>query len=133
MRKILMGLVLFFAATISVNAQLSSEKIYKDWSNHIESKNIVDVSYRILNCNGIDQVHFLVFNENMIDQQVTFTVEINDEASKAKIVKEITFAAAKATIYKANCDTNSKTAHLKLTLPKGYNPKTTSVKVTFKP
>lgn len=132
MRKLLLGLVLFLTATISASAQSSAEKIYKDWSDHIESKNIVDVSYRILKCNGVDQVHFLVFNENTIDQQVAFSVEITNEATKAKVTKEVSFAATKATIYKAECDSDSKLANLKLTLPEGYNPETTSIKITFK-
>ena len=123
-------LMVFNSAKLT--AQALPQEVYKDWSDHIESEKIVDVSYRIIKCNGVDQIHFLVFNENTIDQQVTFTVDIVNNVTGEKTAKEISFTATKSTVYKALCEQDTTLNYLKINLPVGYNPLQTTVTITFK-
>lgn len=99
----------------------------------IESPTLIDVSYRVIKCDAAAQIHLMVFNENTTDQTAHFDLEITNTDTGEKFTKEISFAAKKATVFKALCDSDASLDALKINLPDNYNPKALTLKLTFKP
>lgn len=114
-------------------AQTTEPQVYKEWQMLDESKTMIDVSYRVLKCSETNQIHLMIFNENVIDQNAQFSLEVTDETSGQKLVKDFDFATTKATMYKADCSNNTLLSALKFALPSDYDPAKLSVKLTFKP
>lgn len=129
-----LSLVLLASITFSaLSAQTSEPQVYKEWQMLEESKTMIDVSYRVLKCSETNQIHLMVFNENVMDQNARFSLEVTEEVSGQKLVKDFDFAATKATMYKADCSNNTLLGALKFDLPSNYDPTKLSVKLTFKP
>lgn len=132
-RTIIFTLFLMFLALPSlVNAQGSEPVIYKNWEMLIETPKMLDISYRVIKCDTANQIHLMIFNENTIDQNAHFELEITDKDSGDKFIKEINFNTSKVTVYKALCEDPSLDA-LKFNIPAGFNPNAITVKITFKP
>ena len=126
---------LSFAIIISllpniVSAQASAKEIYfKHWTRSIETKEHIDINYRIIQC-GINkpQLHLQVYNESKIDQVIKFQVIISQENGKY-FTTEILLDTKKASSYVAWCDSDLTTDKLKITIPEGYKPEEVSVKI----
>ncbi len=106
--------------------------IYSNWEMLIESTTLIDISYRVIKCETTPQVHLMIFNENSIDQTAHFEIEISNGTTGEKFTKEINFAAKKATVFKALCESDSSLDPLKINLPANYDPGAIKIKITFK-
>ena len=133
-RKVLLALIIMIMAAPAISyAQAPvAPVIYKDWESLEESLTHIDVSYRVIKCASVNQIHLLVFNENITDQTAHFEIEITNKSNGLKFTKEISYAMLKATIYKAECDSDSSLDKLKIDLPSSYDPNDLTVKITYK-
>src|SRR5206468_1464015 len=115
-------MLLFLIVTLTLFAQTSSpaETIFKDWTMLGESQTQIDVSYRIIKCSTINQVHLFIFNENPTDQTAHFDVEIINTDGQ-RFSREVTFAVTKANMYRATCNSDASLNALKIDLPANYN------------
>jgi chemotaxis methyl-accepting protein methylase len=129
MRKLLLSFVLMLSIG-SLLAQKNGETIYKDWEVFPEGKNAIEVSYRILECQGINQVHFKLFNSGETDQQVEFLVTVKTSETTV-FTKTVRFNALKRNIVEASCSAISLDA-LKLDLHKEIEPNKVSVSIMYK-
>lgn len=125
------GLLLTLSFFTELGAQ-TNPVIYKDWTVLGESKTQIDVSYRVLKCTTVPQVHLFLFNENPNEQTADFELEIIDGVTEKKVVKHIVFKLEKGGISQANCESDASLNALKINLPDGYDPLTVSFKLTFK-
>ncbi|NCT95360.1 MAG: hypothetical protein GXC72_13110 [Chitinophagaceae bacterium] len=131
---IMLVLLLAFSKNTSAQAGLSvpvAETVYKNWTMLAESDKLLDVSYRIVKCGNAPQLHLSVFNENVMDQETKFTLEIS--SGDQHFSKSFTFSAKKLTLYKANCNSDASLNVLKLDLPAGYDPENIKIKFSFQP
>lgn len=112
--------------------QPKEEVVYKNWDKLGESSNHIDVFARVIKCTSTKQVHLMIFNESSIDQVSKFVIEITNSATQEKFSKEISYSTVKATIYKAECESNASTDPLKIDLPDGYDPAQVKITVEFK-
>lgn len=133
-RKILYSLfIVIMSLPVCVKAQTSGTPlIYKDWETLMESNTQLDVSYRVIKCTSVKQVHLMILNENIVDQTANFMLEITNNNDGTKFSKEIIFETKKVTLYKAECDSDNSLDKLKIDLPETYDPQNLTVKVTFK-
>ncbi len=134
-RKFFYSFIVLMLALPSLSKAQSADTtvIYKEWALVGESKTFLDVSYRIIKCTNVNQVHLFIFNENPADQTANFEVEITNTSDGQKFTKDISFAAKKASMNKAECNSDSSLDSLKLDLPSAYDPTKITVKITFKP
>lgn len=133
-RKIIYSILVMVMAlpTIMKAQSPSTPVIYKEWALLGESKTQMDVSYRVIKCTTINQVHLFIFNENPADQTAIFDVEITNNSDGLKFTKSINYALKSAMMYKAECDSDASFDALKLDLPSSYDPTNLTVKITFK-
>lgn len=125
--------LLFFS--FSLNAMTSNPKeetVYKNWDKIGESNNHIDVFARVIKCTSANQVHLMVFNESAIDQVSKFVIEVTNPATQQKFTKEVSFSTVKASIYKAECNSDASTNALKIDLPEGYDPAQVKIAIEFK-
>lgn len=125
--------LLFFS--FSLNAMTSNPKeetVYKNWDKIGESNNHIDVFARVIKCTSAIQVHLMVFNESAIDQVSKFVIEVTNPATQQKFTKEVSFSTIKASIYKAECNSDASTNALKIDLPEGYDPAQVKIAIEFK-
>ncbi|MDP1843149.1 MAG: hypothetical protein Q8K64_06975 [Sediminibacterium sp.] len=130
-------LKLFIAVLLALPAMSNAQTpinpiVYKDWVMIDESPTMLDVSYRVIKCTSVNQIHLMVFNENNFDQTANFELEVTNTKDGLKFTKAYNFATQKATIYKADCDSEPALEKLKIDLPAGYDPTNLTVKITFK-
>lgn len=130
-RKFLVPLIAILMALPAIT-KAQSPVIYKEWALLGESKTFLDVSYRIIKCTSVVQIHLNVFNESPNDQTATFDVEVTNNSDGLKFTKTITHSLKLATMYKADCDSDSSLEDLKIDLPNGYDPTNITTKITFK-
>lgn len=128
----LIALLLSLPALVNAQSQ-GNPVIYKDWEMLVETTNLLDVSYRVIKCDSANQIHLLIFNENVMDQNAHFDMEITNNDTGEKYTKEISFAATKATVYKAMCDSDASLDKLRFNIPANFNPNNLTVKISFKP
>jgi hypothetical protein len=131
MKRLLVLLLLCGAFNI-VNAQTSDPIVIKEWNMLAESKTRIDVSYRIVKCDSVIQIHFMVFNESPNDQSLEFDLTVTGSTEEQTFTKNIKYAAMKAAIVRASCDNNDAYKVLKVTIPAGYDPTQLTLKVNFK-
>ncbi len=128
MLSLVMGLIVS-----AVSAQTDApqkETVYQDWLKLGESSNHVDVFYRVVKCESVNQVHLLVFNESGIDQLAKFSLLIADENGK-RFTRNITFSTKNAGMYQADCGSDASLKDLRINVPEGYDPARLDVKITF--
>ncbi len=110
------------------------EKTFQNWTMIGESRTLIDVYYRVLQCGNKTQVHFFVFNENTMDQTAKFSIDLMDGNGAKVMTKTYNIAAKKLTMYKALCGgTDEVLNSLKVDLPEGVDPAKVTAKITFQP
>jgi hypothetical protein len=116
--------------SLSLFAQANDETVYKDWQVNPESKNEVQVSYRLVKCQGVNQVHLKLVSSNAANQLVEFTVTISNSETES-ITKNVSYSVSNGSATAASCSSISLGA-LKVDMPGGYDPSKVSVKISFK-
>ncbi len=125
----------FLSLSISLHAtsyQPKEEVVYKNWDKLGESSNHIDVFGRVIKCATTNQVHLMIFNESSVDQVSKFLIEVTNPTTQQKFSKEVSFSTIKATIYKAECNSDASTNVLKIDLPEGYDPTQVKIAIEFK-
>jgi|GEM_PF-2092574 len=112
--------------------QPKDEVVYKNWDKLGESSNHIDVFARVIKCTSASQVHLMIFNESSVDQVSKFVIEVTHPATQQKFSKEVSFSIIKATITKAECNSDASTNVLKIDLPEGYDPAQVKIAIEFK-
>ncbi len=126
------GILFISAIPKYVSAQTSIKETYfKHWTRSIETKDHVDINYRIIQCGmSSPQLHLQIYNESKIDQTLKFQVIISAENGQS-FTSEVSIDTKKASSYVAWCDSDSSTDKLKITIPEGYKPADVSVKIAL--
>lgn len=120
--------LLFIGLGMTVKAQST---VYSDWNNLPDDSNHVDVAYRVINCNGSDQIHLNVFNENNNLSSITFTLTITDTSSNQSTTQTFSnYAISFGAMHIADCG-STQYGNLKLNLPSGYDPNAIQVQISF--
>jgi hypothetical protein len=133
MRAFLFGcFFLLTAAAFGQSLPPATDPVYKDWTFLGESNRHVDISYRLLSCEGVNQLHLFIFNESTDDQALRFTIVLTNEAGKTWSTN-VSFTAEKTKMYKALCDSGDSLKALRIALPAGFNPARLTAKIEFKP
>jgi hypothetical protein len=128
MQKVLFGLF-FLLSSFTLLAQ-ANETVYKDWQINPETKNQVQVSYRIVQCEGTNQVHLKLVNSNPANQTAEFTVTITNSDTEST-AKDVSFTVSTGSTIAANCSAVS-LGGLRINIPGGYDPSKVSIKIAFK-
>lgn len=124
---------LSFSVTLHATSyQPKEEVVYKNWDKLGESSNHIDVFGRVIKCSNTNQVHLMIFNESSVDQVSKFVIEVTNPATQQKFSKEVSFSTIKATVYKAECNSDASTNVLKIDLPEGYDPTQVKIAIEFK-
>ena len=117
-------------ASFAQSSPISAEKVYKDWEVLANTKDMVEIFYCIVKCDGVNKVQLMVFNDGTGDREVDISLEIKNAASDQGISVKKKFFAQKGIFHKATCDSD-KLSELKITLPDSYDPLGISVKQTL--
>lgn len=131
-KSIWLALLMVLSMPIFSQAQNTDPVIYKDWTFLGESKTHIDVEYRVVKCNGVNQIHFFVFNESPDSREIRFEVEITNNVTAQKVLKEVVFTADKAAMHRAECASDVLLDKLKINVPENFNPSDLTLKITFK-
>lgn len=127
-------LVILLAFPTLVKAQSPSNPVvYKNWAVLVEKINLVDVSYRIVRCDTVNQIHFLIFNGSSVDKMTNFDFLVTNIATGDKYTGVVSFATSRATTYKALCDSDASLNQLKINLPTNFDPNNITVAIILKP
>lgn len=136
--KFVFTLKLSIILLLALNAQdlraQDGPEVIQEWEHIAERSTLVDIMTRVVKCTpqASAQVHVMVFNENSMDQTVTFTVKISDTKSNKSVEQTIeNYAISLATMHQPDCG-NSDYANLKLDIPDGYDLKALKITATFK-
>lgn len=66
-------------------------KVLREWTHLIETKDLLDITYSIVECNGEKVLMLNLMNENTVRQQIRFVVMVTDKKDKLKPVLEKSF------------------------------------------
>jgi len=124
-------IIIFCLSKTDISAQTSMPIIYKDWTVLDESKSRVEVSYRILKCNAINQIHLSVNNKNISDQAVIFSIQVIDNLNKLSFSKQVMQVSEHLKTNKAECGNDNIVDALKIDLPDTYEPNNLTVIAKF--
>lgn len=110
----------------------SSTSDFKVWKALPEAEYLVDVSYRVMDCDNTgSQLHLHIFNENSEKSSVSFTLKVTDEASGASFEYTLTdFPIRFAEMLSAECG-SSDYAKLKVAFPSGFAMDNLKVEITY--
>ena len=118
------------SASFAQSSPISAEKVYKDWEVLANTRDMVEIFYCIVKCEGVNKVQLMVFNDGTGDREVDISLEIKNTAGDQGISVKKKFLAQKGIFHKATCDSD-KFSELKITLPDSYDPLGISVKQTL--
>ncbi len=114
-----------------MQANAQDSVIYQEWDHLAERSTLVDVSTRVLSCNGEQAVvHVMIFNENAMDQTVTFTVTLESNGSKESFTYE-NYSIGLATMHRPECGSDEN-SNLVIQVPEGFDPATMKLTAKFK-
>ena len=126
-------IILISTLTTALFAQpspVSAEKVYKEWQVLADSKNMVEIFYCVVKCNGVNKINLMIFNDSTGDQDIQFALDITNNADNQHFTVSKKFSAQKGIFHKATCDSDT-LSELKITLPDGYDASDISVKQTL--
>lgn len=126
--------LLFFMlvmGSVSISFGQSSETVYKNWQVFPETRNSIEIFYRVVKCNNTNQVQISVFNDGPADQNAQFAITITNKGDGQNLSKDFNFASKKGVFNKPDCDSDALN-DLKINLPTGFDPSGLSVKKTYK-
>ena len=114
----------------STSSPNSDEIIFSDWKLSGENAAHVAVSYRTVRCDSVNQLQLKLVNNNSTDQNLTFHIDITNNATGDHFNKDISIALLMLQQMAGDClDTNA--FGLRLDLPILYNPTDLNVAVSF--
>ena len=114
-------------ASYSQPSPVSAETVYKEWQVLPDSKNMVEIFYCVVKCNGVNKVQLMVFNDGAMDQNIQISLAIINNTDNQTISVNKKFHAQKGVFHKATCDSDL-LSELKIVLPDSYDPFNISVK-----
>lgn len=117
-------------ASFAQPSPVSAEKVYKEWQVLADSKNMVEIFYCVVKCNGVNKINLMIFNDSTGDQDIQFALDITNNADNQHFTVSKKFSAQKGIFHKATCDSDTLN-ELKITLPDGYDASGISVKQTL--
>lgn len=129
---IFLSLLLFAVTTgTKTNAQGASPAEIP-WKFVAEIPKMIDIWYKIMPCNGRNELHLRVFNESRWAQDVAFNVEISAPGMDKKLLLDVKVSTQSAKEYKAECGEENESNPLKFEIPSAYNPASLVVKIIRK-
>lgn len=114
----------------SINAQ-TTPVIFQNWLILGESKTHLDVSFRIVRCDGINKAELKITSENNTEAVLHCTVNFINSATNDKIVKEINFPVASFTVLAPGCGATNPFPNLAIELPASFNPANITATIIF--
>ncbi|MCX6182706.1 MAG: hypothetical protein NT150_12350 [Bacteroidetes bacterium] len=126
-----MTFALFFSIiSLGLSAQTqATEVVFQGWKLLGESSKTVDITAKVISCDGVNQVLLNVFNESMVNQDVDFTVTIVNEDNR-EVSKNIKVEVSRMKMKVAACG-DATYDDLKINLPLGFNPATVKLSIVF--
>ncbi len=66
-------------------------KVLREWTHLVETKDLLDITYSIVECSGNKVLMLNLMNENTVRQQLRFVLTVTDKKDKLKPVLEKSF------------------------------------------
>lgn len=105
--------------------------VYQNWLILGESKTHLDVSFRIVRCDGLNKAELKIRSENNTEAVLHCTVNIINAATNDKIVKEINLPVASFTVLAPGCGATNPFPDLAIELPASFNPANITATIIF--
>jgi hypothetical protein len=115
------------SAAFAQPSPVVADKVYKEWQVLPNSRNMVEVFYCVVKCNGVNKVQLMVFNDGTADSNVEVSLDITNTADGEHFSVTKTLTAKKGVFHKATCDSEA-LSELKIALPDNYDPAKLSIK-----
>ena len=132
LKKILLIVIIISAGTAAFaqTSSIAAEKVYKEWNVLPGTKNMVEIFYSVVKCNGVNKINLMVFNDGAGDGEIEIALAITNDADDRHFSFNKKFSARKGVFHKATCESDA-LSELKITLPDGYDPSRITVKQTL--
>jgi hypothetical protein len=105
--------------------------VYKNWLILGESRTHLDVTYRIVRCDGINKAELKITSENNVDTVLRCTVNIINLSTGDKVVKEINLPVASFSILSPGCGATNPFPDLAIILPASFDPGNITATIIF--
>lgn len=115
------------ASSFAQTPPAQKETVYKDWQMLSDSKNLVEIFYCVVKCNGESKIYLKIFNDGSGDQDIKISLAIMNDADKKHFTVSKKIFAKKGVFHIATCDSDT-LSELKITLPDTFDPSGISVK-----
>ena len=131
--NLLFSLLALVLMSLAGSAFAQSPTYHQGWTTLEEHPNHIDVSYAVVQCdsNSGSEIVFHVFNENPSTQLLSFTVEIEDDATGNTSTYSVTnLSLGLGAMLQAECGSTVNSS-LRTAVPSGYNPSSLTVDITY--
>ena len=125
------GLVSFSNLLNAQTAPDGNLEVITEWKPLGEANNRVDVSYSIVKCDSVEQIHLQVFNESPNAQTTNMVIHVTNIVDGATFSKSISFSSPVGALTRAECTSGGDTELLKINVPNNYDSSQLTVEVTF--
>jgi len=105
--------------------------VFNDWLILGESRTHLDVSFRIVRCDGINKAELKIRSENNVDAVLHCTVTIVNLSNGEKVVKEVTLPVVSFNVLAPGCGATNPYPDLAIGLPASFDPKNITATINF--
>ena len=127
---VMLSMCLSFVFAANLVKGQTEEQTDNYWKFLAESATLVDVQYRFVECNGQNQIHLYLLNENAMDQVAHFELTIQDGGNT--FTHTVNYKLNKGDIVAVfSCEADEALDALRIDLPDGYSTETTRVNLSF--
>lgn len=105
--------------------------VYKNWLILGESSSHLDVSYRVVKCDGVNKVELKVISENNTNAVLHCTVTITNPLNGEKITREINMNVVSFQTLAPSCGAGNPQPDLKIDLPASFDPTNLTTTIKF--
>jgi hypothetical protein len=126
-------LLLIFAILLGSQYAHSQEipVVYKDWLILGESKNHLDVSYRVIQCEGKGKTELKIRSESNLEAVLQCTVTVINLSTNEKVVQEINMPVKSFETLKPDCGAANPYTSLVIDLPATFIPSNITATIIF--
>ncbi len=129
--RMLMVLVIVLSCQYAY-AQLPTEPIiFNNWRILGESKDHLDVSFRVIRCDTVNQVQLQIRSESNRDEVLNCNVIIKNLSDGETITRHLSMPVLQFQELKPICGNNTLLPNLKVELPTSFNPMNIATTIHF--
>ena len=105
--------------------------VFKNWLILGESKDHLDVSYRVVRCDNVNKVELKVISENNVDGVIHCKVVVINQSTGEKVTQEINLPIVSFKTLSPTCGSDNPYPDLKIELPASFDPKNINAVIIF--